>query len=318
MANDLKCRQGNMRKKQMHVRRKYKDRLFRFLFQDKKDLLELYNAVNKSRYENPDYLELTTLEDVIFMKMKNDVSFIVANQLNLYEQQSTYSLNLPLRGLLYFSRQYEGFVARRMENLYGSKRIKLPTPQYVVFYNGKREQPDQEELLMSDAYEAGRGSGCLECRALLLNINRGHNKKLMEKCRRLWEYSEFVAEVNGNLEKGMTLETAVFKAMEDCIQQGILEDILIKSKAEVLYMLLTEYDEKKHMRDTYKEGEEEGYKKGEQTGYRKGKYAQLERQVRKKLQKGQTIAMIAEALEEESEVIETIIDTISGQGNIKP
>ncbi|MCI8281125.1 MAG: hypothetical protein HFI76_05405 [Lachnospiraceae bacterium] len=249
-------------------------------------------------------------------RRKNDVSFIVADQINLYEQQSTYSSNMPLRGLFYFSQQYEGFIVRQKHNLYGSKLVKLPTPQYIVFYNGKKNQPDQEELLLSDAYEAGRGSGCLECRAQLLNINRGHNKALMEKCRRLWEYSEFVAEVNENLEQGMGLNSAVVQAMEDCIQRGILEDILIKNKAEVLHMILTEYDEKKHMRDTYKEGEEEGYKKGEKegyrkgelTGYQKGKYAQLELQVRKKLQRGQTVGMIAEALEEEPEVIEKIID----------
>ncbi|MCI8282982.1 MAG: hypothetical protein HFI76_15220 [Lachnospiraceae bacterium] len=308
MANDLKWYQNHVLWRRLHVRRKYKDRLFRLLFQDKKDLLELYNAVNGSAYGKPQDLELITLDDVIFMKMKNDVSFIVADQINLYEQQSTYSSNMPLRGLFYFSRQYEGFIARQKHNLYGSKLVKLPTPQYVVFYNGKKDRPDQEELLLSDAYEAGRGSGCLECKALLLNINRGHNKELLEKCRRLWEYSEFVAEVNENLKQGMMLKLAVVQAMEDCIQRGILEDILIKNKAEVLHMLLTEYDEKKHMRDTYKEGEEEGYKRGKQEGYRKGKYAQLELMVRKKLQRGQSVATIAEALEEGPEVIEKIID----------
>ena len=108
--------------------RKYKDVLFRHLFRDKQDLLELYNALNNSTYENPEELEVITMEDVIFMKMKNDLPFIIANQLNLYEHQSTYSPNMPLRGLLYFSRQYEGIVAQKKDHLYGSKLIKLPTP----------------------------------------------------------------------------------------------------------------------------------------------------------------------------------------------
>ena len=94
--------------RRLRVNRRYKDRLFRFLFRNKRDLLELYNAVNGSAYTDPEDLEIITLEDVIFMKMKNDLSFMVYDQLNLYEHQSTFSPNMPLRGLLYFAQQYEG------------------------------------------------------------------------------------------------------------------------------------------------------------------------------------------------------------------
>ena len=113
---------------------------------------------------------------------------------NVRWHQSTYSPNMPLRGLLYFALQYEGLIAERKDSMYGSKQLKLPTPEYVVFYNGKREQADEEEQFLSDSFEAGRGSGCLECKAVMLNINRGHNREMMTKCRRLWEYSEFIAE----------------------------------------------------------------------------------------------------------------------------
>ena len=122
--------------KKLHVNRKYKDRLFRFLFKEKKDLLELYNAVNGSDYDAPEDLEIVTMEDVIFLKMKNDLSFMVANRLNLYEHQSTYSPNMPLRGLFYLAKQYEGIIARAKENLFGSKLVKIPTPEFVIFYNG--------------------------------------------------------------------------------------------------------------------------------------------------------------------------------------
>ena len=244
--------------RKLRVNRKYKDRLFRFLFQNKKDLLELYNAVRGSHYTNQDELEIITLEDVIFMKMKNDLSFMIANRLNLYEHQSTYSPNMPVRGLLYFARQYEGMIAEQKDNVYGSRLIKLPTPEYVIFYNGTKAQEDRITLYLSDSFEDGRGSGCLECEAVMLNINRGHNKELLDKCRRLWEYSEFIAEVNDNLAKEYSLKKAISIAMDSCIEKGILEDILIKDRAEVLHMLLTEYDEKKHMRDTYKEGYDKG------------------------------------------------------------
>ena len=135
--------------RRLTVNRKYKDRLFRFLFQDKKDLLELYNAVNGSSYSDPEELEIVTLEDVIFMKMKNDLSFMISDQLNLYEHQSTFSPNMPLRGLHYFARQYEGMAVRQKEELYSSTLLKLPTPEYIIFYNGKREQADCTTLYLS-------------------------------------------------------------------------------------------------------------------------------------------------------------------------
>ena len=234
-------------------------------------------------------------------RRKNDVSFIVADQINLYEQQSTYSSNMPLRGLFYFSQQYEGFIVRQKHNLYGSKLVKLPTPQYIVFYNGKKNQPDQEELLLSDAYEAGRGSGCLECRAQLLNINRGHNKALMEKCRRLWEYSEFVSEVEEQLKAGLSRDEAIQSAIDHCIEQGILTDILKSEKSEVLHMIfLTEYDEKKHLRHTFEEGKEEGRIEG-----REDKLLEL---IQKKRAKGRSVETIAEELEEDVETIRCLLE----------
>ena len=289
--------------RKLRVNRKYKDRLFRYLFQNKKDLLQLYNAINGSDYKDPDALEIVTLEDAIFMKMKNDLSFIVANTLNLYEHQSTDCPNMPLRGLFYFCRQYEGLIAQRKYNIYGSQLIRIPTPAYVIFYNGTKEQEDRVELYLSDAFEAGRGSGCLECKALMVNINRGHNQGLLGKCRRLWEYSEFVSEVNGNLAKGYSLKRAVTMAMDDCIGRGVLADILEKNRAEVVHMILTEYDEKRHMKSFY----EDGYEEGQQVG----RDRLLEEQIRKKLKKGKRAEVIAEELEEDILTIQTIMEKMN-------
>ncbi len=325
MAKHTTWYQKNFFWKRLRINRRYKDRLFRFLFQDKKDLLALYNAVNGSSYSNPDDLEIVTLDDVIFMKMKNDLSFMVSDQLNLYEHQSTYSPNMPLRGLIYFTHQYEGLLTRQKESLYGAKLLRLPAPAYVIFYNGRREQPDRTELFLSDAFETGRGTGCLECRAVMLNINRGHNKELTDKCRRLWEYSEFVAEVNDNLDRNMSLKAAIVKAMDTCIQRGILTDILQSNKAEVPGMLLTEYDEKKHMRTLYREGYEDGEKagfdkgekagfdRGEQAGFDRGRQDLLEQMVQKKLQHGKSAAAIAKELETDVTVIQKIIETHSAR-----
>ena len=244
--------------RRIRMNRKYRDRLFRYLFREKKDLLALYNALNNSNYTNVDDLEIVTMEDVIFLKMKNDLSFIISWRLNLYEHQSTYNRNMPLRGLIYLAQEYEGLTSARGDDLYGEKRIELPTPEYVVFYNGSRKMEDREILYLSDSFHDGRGSGCLECRCEILNINRGHNQDIMEKCRRLWEYSEFTAEIDDNVSKGLSLQEALQKAIDCCIERDILKDVLLKEKSEVLHMILTEYNEKKHMKTLYAQGREAG------------------------------------------------------------
>ena len=306
----------------IRLNRKYRDRLFCFLFRNKKDLLDLYNALNGTNYTNPDDLEIVTMEDVIFLKMKNDLSFIIARRLNLYEHQSTVNPNMPLRGLIYFAQQYEGIVSAGNQSIYGSKCITLPTPEYIVFYNGTDPVEDEAVLYLSDAFAGGHGSGCLECRCRVLNINRGHNSVLVKRCHRLWEYSEFVSEVNEWIRRGRPREEAIQLAMDYCIGHDILKDSLIKQRTEVLHMLLTEFDEKKYKRTVFREGYEEGeqagyskgeqagYSKGEQAGYGKGRSSLLEEKVQKKLQCGKDVARIADELEEELSVIEEIVNKI--------
>lgn len=287
--------------KRLRNNRKYRDVLFRYLFQEKKNLLDLYNALNGSTYQNPEELEVVTMEDVIFMKMKNDLSFMIGNTLNLYEHQSTCNPNMPLRGLLYFAQQFEGLLASRNDDLYGTGRVVLPTPVYIVFYNGSGMQTDNLMLYLSDSFSAGRGSGCLECTCEVLNINRGYNQALMEKCHRLWEYSEFSSEIEENIKQGMRREEAIHTAIDTCIEKGILKDILIRQKAEVLHMLLTEYDEKKHFRTLFREGKEEGI--------RQGREDHLREQIQKKLAKGKSVSEIAADLEEDAAVIEQLISS---------
>ena len=120
--------------------RKYKDSLFRMVFQKKSDLLELYNAINGTEYTNPDELEINTLENVLYITKKNDVSFIIDCTMNLYEHQSSYNPNMPLRGLVYFSKQYNKYVEQRKLNLFSTALQKIPTPKFVVFYNGLRDE----------------------------------------------------------------------------------------------------------------------------------------------------------------------------------
>ena len=138
------------RTKMQPVNRLYKSRIFAMLYSNKKELLDLYNAVSGRNYKDPECLQINTLENAIYMSMHNDVSFLVDCRLSLYEHQSTYSPNLPLRYLFYISDLYSGMT--KNENLYGSKCIQIPAPQFVIFYNGSKEIQDRTILKLSDAY----------------------------------------------------------------------------------------------------------------------------------------------------------------------
>lgn len=255
------------RRSQVKVRRKYKDQLFQRIFSNRKDLLDLYNAVNNTSYTNPNELEITTLEDVIYLSMKNDLSFIISSTMNLYEQQSTFNPNMPLRGLFYFSRLYETYAKKQEEDLYGRTLMKLPAPQYIVFYVGKEDIPDEMELKLSDAFVPRQEAKevVLECKARVLNINYGHNQPILDACKRLHDYSYFVEEVNRNLAGRERMDVAINRAIDSCIEKGVLTDILEKCRSEVFHMILTEYDEKKHLRnlraEAIREGREEGLQK---------------------------------------------------------
>ncbi len=247
--------------------RMYKSRIFAMLFSDRNELLELYNAINGTSYDDPYLLQINTLENAIYMSMQNDVSFIIEMWLNLYEHQSTYSPNLPVRYLLYVADVYSDYT--KDMNLYGTRAVKLPTPKFVIFYNGQEEQPDRKELKLSELFATPDSDPSLELTAVMLNINKGHNKELMETCRTLHDYAEYTARVREYAAE-MNLDEAVERAITECINEGILADFLKKNRAEAKKVSIYEYDEERHMRQTREEGVEEGYTTGLATGLKQG------------------------------------------------
>lgn len=230
------------------------------LFKEKKSLLNLYNALNKSTYTNADDLEITTLENAVYMNYKNDISFVFDFELMLYEHQSTYNPNMPLRDLFYVSRVLHNRV--RDENLYSKKLIKIPAPQFVVFYNGVDSQPEQQILRLSDAFVKRQEPPALELMVRVYNINLGHNRELLDTCRLLKEYAQYVEKVR-TFAKEMPFPEAVERAVEYCIRNGILSDFLSRNRAEAIAVSIFEYDEEKHMQSERKEWREIGREEGE-------------------------------------------------------
>ena len=265
------------------VNRTFKSTLFIMLFEDKKNLLELYNAITGKHYADPELLEINTLENAIYMSMKNDVSFLIDGRLSLYEHQSTKNPNLPLRFLLYISHLYSRLTVK--ENLYGETIVQIPAPEFLIFYNGKDKMPERQILKLSDMYSVQDGQPKLELEATLLNISGSNNQKLKEACRTLGEYAIYTD-----------------KMMDECIREDVLREFLMKHRAEARAMSIFEYDQERHMQQE----REAGIEKGRRIGLAEGEEQLLRRLVQKNLSRGMSISEIAEVLDETEERIREI------------
>ena len=291
--------------KDIPANRTYKSRIFEMIFSNKKDLLSLYNATNGTHYDDPELLEVNTLENAIYLSMHNDISFVIDSRLTLYEHQSTYSPNLPLRYLMYISDLYSNMT--KDENLYGTRKILLPAPKFVIFYNGIDEQPDMQELRLSDMFEIVDNIPSLDLRAVMLNINPGHNPHLLDNCKTLRDYSEYTARVRRYAESS-PLSEAVEQAITECIKEGILAEFLSKNRAEAKKVSIYEYDEEKVMRMLQEDARD--------TGRQEGETQKLKEQISKKLAKGNTPEEISEMLEEPVEHIRELIAELSQKASI--
>ena len=250
------------------INRFHKDRLFKALFgsEERKDLtLELYNAINHTNYSNPDDLQISTMEDVVYMGMKNDVSFLLASDLNMYEQQSTWNPNMPLRCLLYSAHALEKYLhdSTLTAQMFLSTLVKVPTPKLVVLYNGIQEIDDMI-LRLSDCFEKPEGD--LEATVHVYNITAGH--RLPRECRPLEEYSLFVDTYRSKV-SAVGSRQAADEALA-ALPDGRVKKYLCSQKSEVIDMLLTEYDEQAVMQAIAKDAEAKGEKRGIAIGEAQG------------------------------------------------
>lgn len=248
-----------MKEKARNVQFNYKDTVFRMLFREKENLLSLYNALNGTAYTDVVNLEITTLDNAVYMNYKNDISFVFDFELLLYEHQSTLNPNMPLRDLIYVTSVLQGLT--KDKNLYSKSLVRIPAPKFVVFYNGTDLQPEQRVFRLSDAFEKKQENPSLELTVVVYNINLGHNQELLEACRLLKEYAQYVEQVR-TFAKGMPFPEAVEKAVDYCIGNEILSDFLAKNRAEAIAMSIFEYDEEKHMKSEREEWREIGRKEG--------------------------------------------------------
>ena len=287
--------------------KEYKSDVFSMLLQEKKRAMEIYNAINGTDYDDPELVEMTTLDDKSFsLTVRNDASFILDANLSLYEHQSTYCPNMPLRDLLYFASIIQKQIKAQKRDIYGGRILKIPVPHFVVFYNGKEDAPDQYDLRLSDAFEKETKNPEIELVCHVYNINSGKYTPLLSKCQTLREYMYFVDMVRKNNEISGNLEDAIEKAINQCMEENVLRDFLAQHREEVMHVMTLDYTFERRLEMQRAEAIEDG----ERIGKEIGKEEKLSEQIRKKIQKGKPLDQIADELEEVPETIRPLYEKI--------
>ena len=298
----------------MKENREYKSDVFSMLMENKSYALEVYNALNHSDYRNPEEVEIIRLERGISLSIRNDASFLIDMNMSFYEHQSTYNPNMPLRSAIYYVNTLEDWLRRKNLDLFSRKRIQIPTPHFVVFYNGAEKRPEYEEMRLSEAFCHKTDEPGIEVRCRVYNINPDNNRPLKERSAVLEGYTYFVEKVRTYRKGNMNLEEAVDRAIEDCIKNHVLEDFFRDRKDEVKKMTHLDYTWEKReqmiRKEEFEEGMEqgiaEGMERGIEQGVGQGSLQRLVNQVCCKLKKGKTPEEIADALEEPVENIQKI------------
>ena len=291
-------------------KREYRDRFFRYLFgnPDFKYLaLSLYNALNHSHYDDPEELIFNTLQDSIFLHMKNDASFVIHNEMHIYEQQSCWNPNMALRELLYYTNILQRDIRDNNPNaLFLSKKYMIDHPSFYVFYNGKDPKPQEEYLYLSDSFKnwEGKKYNCddinIQVRVKMININiKGGNRSLLDSCRPLLEYSQMMEMIRAE-KKRLGIDMAIRKAIASVTEDWIICDAVHSAGKELNNMILAEFNEERYRQELIDEGLEKGVKQGLEQGKELG---------RKEAEKYIAVRLIQQG--ESDEMIHAVINSVS-------
>lgn len=309
--------------------REYKSDVISMMLQIPEYALDVYNAMNDSVYTDPDMIQIMRLENGISLSVRNDASFFISNYLNLYEHQSTYSPNAPLRFLIYLTNLLKKTIRKR--DLYGRKRVQIATPHFAVFYNGTEKRSEKEVLKLSDAFINRTDTPEMELTVTVYNINPDNNTQLLEKSEVLRGYMIFVNRVRENLEHQKKiaqnapeydeaayeeeLEVAINEAIDYCVKHHIMEEFFRENRNEVTKSMVLDYTwerrEELIRAEEYEDGKREGLEIGRAEGEKRGR-AEGERErdrflINRWLQKGKTVAEIAEDLGKSEEYVESLM-----------
>lgn len=255
--------------------REYKSDVFSMLMEDSANALEVYNALNGTNLTDPEAIEIRTLDKGVSLSVRNDAAFIVDAALSIYEHQSTVCPNMPVRNLIYYST----IVAKILKdkNIYGRGRVRIPVPKFVVFYNGDEDQPEEYYMKLSDSFAKKTDNPELELVCKVYNINYGKNEQLLEKCGIIRQYMTFVEYVRfyHKEQDYDNLETAINRAINRCIDEGVLVDFLKENRSEVVKVTQLDYTFDRQIMLEREEAREEGREEGRAEGREEGRAEEI-------------------------------------------
>jgi len=248
----------------MHTNRNFKNSVFTTLFDNPDLLRELYSALEGVTLPPDTPVSITTLENVLYLDLYNDISFEINGKLViLVEHQSTINPNMALRLMGYFYKLMEKTI--RSSAIYSTKLVPIPHPEFYVLYNGTDEFPDEKIVRLSDHFEKAQLLGLpekphptMELEVRVLNINEGKNELIANRCRKLAEYSAFIAKARYFIDELGSMEEGIKAAVKYCQNNAILKEFLEVHGSEVLNMLLTEWNTEDAIAYAREEGREEG------------------------------------------------------------
>ena len=279
MNTNIQARpQVQTQKQEQEVKRTYKDSVFVTIFHEKAKLIELYNALFDTNYDESAPIDIVTIKDVLFRTLKNDVAFVLGGRfVVLVEHQSSINENMPLRDLMYIST-----VLKRMidtTRLYREKRLMIPRPEFIVFYNGTKDFPTYQELRLSDSFLGEKQKDeedALQLIVKVYNINTEKNSEILGRCETLRQYSRFVEIMRSYKEDSELTNDVIVEVLNRCKKEGVLTEFMDKYGTEIVEMLFKELTREEDLEISRLDGYEEGFNSGERAGFSKGERAGAE------------------------------------------
>ena len=269
-----------------NARRDYKDQLFRFIFSKPEWALQLYNALCMTDYNDPSQIVFTTIGNYLYLGMRNDVSFTIGTDMMIWEHQSTFNANMPVRFLPYAGSLFSKYLGNADSKFYGTKLQAIPIPLCYCFYNGEMDKPDMEVLRLSDAYNMSieriakngmvrnfRGkellegmTASIEVAVIMVNINHDKNRDFLKACKPLEEYSWLVAEVRRNRATYGDLTFSINRALDAMPEDFVIWSFLMEHRMEVFSMLYEDFNAQVVWQGGFEGGMDKGLEKGMKMG----------------------------------------------------
>ena len=305
MNTNIQARpQVQTQKQEQEVKRTYKDSVFVTIFHEKAKLIELYNALFDTNYDESAPIDIVTIKDVLFRTLKNDVAFVLGGRfVVLVEHQSSINENMPLRDLMYIST-----VLKRMidtTRLYREKRLMIPRPEFIVFYNGTKDFPAYQELRLSDSFLGEKQKDeedALQLIVKVYNINTEKNSEILGRCETLRQYSRFVEIMRSYREDSELTNDVIVEVLNRCKKEGVLTEFMDKYGTEIVEMLFKELTREEDLEISRLDGYEEGFNSGERAGFSKGERAGFSKGERAGFSKGERAGAERGAMQRQCEI----------------